>query len=394
MEQNRILMFTMGKWSHSNAAIARALKQQLPTWELLEIDLLQEFKRERRNIAACIKDIPFMLGVALRELKLDYTNIIYAPATARHINALANRLKQQHRPSLTLQTTTRFDASGGGIPHFTVIDSTLAAVRHRYREKFNASNSALDRLSDFQQRIFSSSNGVFTMGRYVRDSLVKDYGIAPHLAVAIGAGPNIELGLRSNVVSSSNILFVGTHWERKGGPILLEAFRRIKHRHPGATLTIVGCHPVINEPGVNVVGRVSKEHLHQYFSQARVFALPTEHEAFGIAFVEALHFGLPIIATGINAIPEMVENGVNGYTIALGDVEAMATALDKIYTHDLITRDFSNASFERASQFTWEQAGRILSENILHLAKHDQAAAGNSRQTPHRFNALQPGSAS
>lgn len=394
MQQNRILMFTMGKWSHSNAAIARALKQHVPTWDLLEIDLLQEFKRDHRNLAACIKDVPFMLGVALGDLKLDYTNIIYAPATSRKINTLANRLKQQHRPILTLQTTTRFDASGSDIPHFTVIDSTLAAVRHRYRDKFKSSNSALDRLSAFQQRVFSHSSGVFTMGRYVRESLVRDYGIAPHRAVAIGAGPNIDLGTRSNVVSSNNILFVGTHWERKGGPVLLQAFRQIRNRHPGATLTIIGCNPEINEAGVDVIGRVDKEQLHQYFSQARVFALPTEHEAFGIAFVEALHFGLPIIATNINAIPEMVENGINGYTIPVGDVEAMTNALDRIFTHDVIALGFSNASFERASQFTWEEAGRILRDNMLLLARHDLTLTGRPNPSSMLFNPIQPESAS
>ena len=66
------------------------------------------------------------------------------------------------------------------------------------------------------------------------------------------------------------------------------------------------------ELGVKVVGRVPREDLHRHFSQARVFALPTLLEAFGIVFVEALHFGLPIIGTTIGAVPEMVEDGVNG----------------------------------------------------------------------------------
>ncbi len=375
MHNKRILMFTMGKWSHSNDAIADALRKQLPQWKLLEIDLLREFRRERKGMLACLlKDIPFMLRHALREGSLDKTSVIYAPATSRYINGLANRLKLTFKPALTLQTTTRFDASGGGIPHFTVIDSTLRAVQQHYRDLFHAPENALERLSAFQHRIYSASNGIFTMGRYVCDSLVRDYGIPKNCAFAMGAGPNIELGARSEVINSQNILFVGTNWQRKGGPTLLAAFRLLKKKYPYATLNIVGCAPDIREDGVNIIGRVAREELHKYFSAARVFALPTQLEAFGIVFVEALHFGLPIVATSINAIPEMVEDGVNGCTIKQGDVPALTEALDKILGSDEIATAYGNASYERAHRFTWDQAAHTLSKNMLQLAQPEHSS--------------------
>lgn len=372
MSNKRILMFTMGNWSHSNGAIMRAMQSRLPQWEITAIDLLQEFRKDRRGLLACAQDVPVLAWHALLDREFDRTNILHAPATARFINRLAHKLTQQHQPAFTMQTTTRFNAGGGELPHFTIVDSTLAAVRQRYRELFQSSERSLDRVHAFQQRVYDGSSGVFTMGRYVRDSLVRDYQVAPHRAVAIGAGPNIVLGKRSNVVGSQNILFVGTNWERKGGPPLLEAFRRIRRKYPQAQFNIVGCSPDINEPGVNVIGRVAREDLHRHFSEARLFALPTIHEAFGIAFVEALHFGLPIIGTSIGAIPEFAEDGVNGFTVAPGDVAGMAAALDKLFGDDALALRFGEASYQRSAQFTWDYAGTLLCDKMLSLASSDR----------------------
>lgn len=183
--------------------------------------------------------------------------------------------------------------------------------------------------------------------------------------------PNITLGQRSPILGLNTILFVGTDWLRKGGPTLLAAFRLLIKKHPQAQLDIVGCSPEINEPGVNVICRVPRENLHAYFTAARVFALPTVHEAFGIAFVEALHFGLPIVATNINAIPDLVEHGVNGFTMAPGDVAELAKALDLLMSNDEIALSMGGASYARSRNFTWDHAGGILTESIRKLTRSD-----------------------
>ena len=368
----RILMFTMGNWSHSNAAIVRAMQLALPEWQIVVVDLLQEFKQHKRGLLACIQDLPVLAWHALRERRFDRNELLYAPATARYLQRLAHHIAGKLKPVFTLQTTTRFNAGGGKLPHFTVVDVTLAAVREQYRALYNSSDSALDRLHAFQQQVYDQSNAVFAMGKYVRDSLVHDYRVAPHCAVAIGAGPNISLGARSTVAASQKVLFVGTNWQRKGGPTLLAAFRRLRQKYPQAELEIVGCTPEINEPGVKVVGRVPREDLHRYFTQARVFALPTLLEAFGIVFVEALHFGLPIIGTNIGAVPEMVADGVNGYVVPPGDANALGDALERLFADDALAARMGAASSARAAHFTWEHAGKLMCDKMLSLAHADQ----------------------
>ena len=368
----RILMFTMGNWSHSNAAIVRAMQLALPEWQIVVVDLLQEFKQHKRGLLACIQDLPVLAWHALRERRFDRNELLYAPATARYLQRLAHHIAGKLKPVFTLQTTTRFNAGGGKLPHFTVVDVTLAAVREQYRALYNSSDSALDRLHAFQQQVYDQSNAVFAMGKYVRDSLVHDYRVAPHCAVAIGAGPNISLGARSTVAASQKVLFVGTNWQRKGGSTLLAAFRRLRQKYPQAELEIVGCTPEIDEPGVRVVGRVPREDLHRYFTQARLFALPTLLEAFGIVFVEALHFGLPIIGTNIGAVPEMVADGVNGYVVPPGDANALGDALERLFADDALAARMGAASCDRAAHFTWEHAGKLMCDKMLSLAHADQ----------------------
>ncbi len=368
----RILMFTMGNWSHSNAAIVRAMQLALPEWQIVVVDLLQEFKQHKRGLLACIQDLPVLAWHALRERRFDRNELLYASATARYLQRLAHHIAGQLKPVFTMQTTTRFNAGGGKLPHFTVVDVTLAAVREQYRALYNSSDSALDRLHAFQQQVYDQSNAVFAMGKYVRDSLVHDYRVAPHCAVAIGAGPNISLGARSTVAASQKVLFVGTNWQRKGGPTLLAAFRRLRQKYPQAELEIVGCTPEINEPGVKVVGRVPREDLHRYFTQARLFALPTLLEAFGIVFVEALHFGLPIIGTNIGAVPEMVADGVNGFTVPPNDASALGDALERLFADDALAARMGAASSDRAAHFTWEHAGKLMCDKMLSLAHADQ----------------------
>jgi len=370
----------MGNWSHSNEALVKAVHAHTPDWEIQTIDLLQQFKANKRGLFHSLLDMPAILWRGLLDRGLDKTSILYAPATSRFINRLARQKVEELKPDFTMQTTTRFNACNTGVPHFTIIDITVASARQSYRNLFGSSEQALNILDSFQHKVYSNSNGVFSMGGYVRDSVVTDYQVAPYRAFSIGAGPNIKLGERSRVASSRRILFVGTDWNRKGGPDLIEAFRRVRQQHPDAELDIIGCSPDVNEAGVNILGRVPRDELHRYFSQARMFVLPTVHEAFGIVFVEALHFGLPIVATSVGAIPEMVQHDVNGYRVKPGDVEALANAMHQLLASDDLAEKFGEASYQHAINFSWETTAEILVDKISMLLDHDRLLSRPDRK--------------
>jgi glycosyltransferase involved in cell wall biosynthesis len=115
-----------------------------------------------------------------------------------------------------------------------------------------------------------------------------------------------------------------------------------------------------------IVGRVPVEAVNQYYAAASIFCMPTHHEPFGIAFIEALSHALPIVATDIGAIPDFVVPGKNGYLIKPGDVRALAGALSDLLGHPQRCRDFGAASYQIAKdRYTWEKVGAAIRENVL-----------------------------
>jgi glycosyltransferase involved in cell wall biosynthesis len=63
------------------------------------------------------------------------------------------------------------------------------------------------------------------------------------------------------------------------------------------------------------------------FRRATAFVLPSEWEAFGLVLLEAMAAGLPVIATGVGGVPEVLENGRSGMLVPYGDPSALAAAL-------------------------------------------------------------------
>jgi glycosyltransferase involved in cell wall biosynthesis len=128
------------------------------------------------------------------------------------------------------------------------------------------------------------------------------------------------------------VLFMGGDLRRKGGDVLLAAWRRGNFAGR-AELDLVTHRPPRNVPvGVSVhldVGAHS-ERWRNLWKQADVFALPTLDEAFGIVFQEAAAAGVPAIGTRINAIPELVLDGQTGLLVTPGDVEGLVAALDRL----------------------------------------------------------------
>jgi L-malate glycosyltransferase len=81
---------------------------------------------------------------------------------------------------------------------------------------------------------------------------------------------------------------------------------------------------------------------------ADLFLLPSETESFGLAALEALACEVPVVATRVGGIPEVVIDGETGYLCAVGDVDGMAAAALRLLTDDGLRRAFGAAARRRA----------------------------------------------
>lgn len=284
-------------------------------------------------------------------------------------HAIRSMVRRRVRPDthvFSFQIQSLFDASVEGVPHFVYTDHTnlanLTYGEHGLESIYPPSWQRLER------QIYHHATRVLVRSRHVARSLQEHYGVDPQKIGCVYAGSNVPVLRAASLAAraaSKDILFVGMDWERKGGPDLLAAYRRVRDRHPDATLTVAGVTPRIADPGVRVLGRVGADELDRLYAGAAVFSLPTLREPFGIVFVEAMERGLPIVATDVGALPDMVQDGVNGYLVAPGDVDALADRLTRLLDAPDERLRFGAASRRAAEQrYNWDAVGTAISEEV------------------------------
>jgi glycosyltransferase involved in cell wall biosynthesis len=149
------------------------------------------------------------------------------------------------------------------------------------------------------------------------------------------------------------VLFVGGDFVRKGGDDLLKAWALGRFDRV-ATLHIVTDWPVdvSGLTGVQVikdVGAYSSE-WSELWRAADLFVLPTRSEAFGTVLQEAKAAGLPIVATRLNAVPEIVDDGASGLLVPPRDPQALADAMRTLLDSSELRRRFGAAGRQRMFQ--------------------------------------------
>jgi glycosyltransferase involved in cell wall biosynthesis len=137
------------------------------------------------------------------------------------------------------------------------------------------------------------------------------------------------------------VTFTGRLVRYKGLPLLLEVWERLAADDPTGRLVLVGggghdmhnCEDELRSfvRDRRLEGRVSFtgdiDHVHEYLRASDCFVFPSLNEAFGISLIEALACGLPVVASATGGIPDIVEDGVNGILVPVGDGAALGRAL-------------------------------------------------------------------
>jgi len=128
---------------------------------------------------------------------------------------------------------------------------------------------------------------------------------------------------------ATNLLFIGRDYHRKGGDVALKVFENLEKSHNNIHLTFVGriedretLEKVKRDENISYFDHVSSNDLHKkIFPMSDVFILPTIAEAYGMSIIEAMSNGIPVIASNISAIPEVVQDGVSGYLVSPSSIE-------------------------------------------------------------------------
>ncbi len=305
----------------------------------------------------------------LRDKKAFRKAFLRTPYIFRQIKRLlANRLSRKLGEYVfSFQLQSLFDCSVPGLAHFVYTDHThLSNLEY---DDFDPAALCSPVWLQLEKTVYQHSEHIFTRSTNISRSLEQHYGISAEKLTCVYAGTNVPVEdtcVRQDGAAGQNILFVGIDWKRKGGPDLVQAFQKVLNEHPQASLTIIGCNPVVDMPNTSVLGRLPVEELSQYYREAAIFCLPTHLEPFGVVFIEALSYGLPIISTDIGAIPDFVIEGENGFMVPVGDIDLLAARLIQLVGDTETQQAYGRISRKlTAERYNWQSVGNAIRQQVI-----------------------------
>lgn len=152
---------------------------------------------------------------------------------------------------------------------------------------------------------------------------------------------------------SKNILFLGRLDTCKSPDILLLAFSMISNKYPDVRLVFGGdgyidrYKEVANNLSISekcdFLGWVTGEEKERLFDCAEVYCLPSKNEGMPMSVLEAMAHGIPTVATSVGGIPQVIDNGINGFLMPVDDTDSLVSLLDKLLSNRELRKNISAA---------------------------------------------------
>ena len=275
-------------------------------------------------------------------------------------------------------------------PTVLIEDANFALLRDYHAHFSSLLGSSAYQLDTLQAKGISKADLILYSTKWAAQSAIDHYGADERKIRVIPFGANLEhIPLREQVLARKKnadccrLLFVGVDWEKKGGSIALGTLIALERLGISAELTICGCVPPKNvrHPKMTVIPFLNKNDEHQrkklemLYMQSDFFILPTRNECFGVVFCEASAFGIPSIGTRTGGVSEVIQDGVNGYTLphnALGD--AYAEVIARLYhdtpAYNRLVKTCRECFETRLNWDSWGQAAGLALSEMLQMQEH------------------------
>ena len=249
-----------------------------------------------------------------------------------------------------------------------------------------------------ERRYFNTVDGAIFNSKTTRDAVrqvakrdipgVVAYPGRDHISYEFSLSKIVE---RVRKPGPLQIIFVGNLLPGKGLNVLIEALTLLQ---PGSwRLTVVGSLTMdpsysngirnkIAQAGlsdhITLAGAVPNSEIPNYLSSNHVMVVPSYYEALGIAYLEAMGFGLPVIATTAGGAHEIISHGEAGFLITPGDARALARYLLEINQDRERLLEMSRAAYERVNMHpTWDESFGRARDFLQSLANNRMKTDGS-----------------
>jgi len=216
--------------------------------------------------------------------------------------------------------------------------------------------------------ILDAADAVVVHSRYIKER------VSGSSLVYIGLPEGAVHRLQRDEGRHSRVCFVGRDGYQKGLDVVLDAMRALKKKGRRISLVTAGDEYThykllfrLKALGLDVSfrGPLNRTELFDLYSTSRLFLRPSYLEGFGLAILEALACGTPVIATRVGGIPEIISDGKEGYLVEPGDTMALAERIWAVLDDEDLWRAMSENAIKKAGAFTtdsmWKQLLSVYS---------------------------------
>ena len=225
-----------------------------------------------------------------------------------------------------------------------------------------------------RESLFAAADRIVAVSDFLAER-VRELGAPPERVVRHYIGTALPPTPPAHEPPGPHAVFVGRLTAAKGCAHALAAFARVRARLPEATLDVIGDGPerralearAASIGGVRFLGVLAPARLAEAWRSARALCNPSLaapsgwREAFGLVFIEAQAAGVPALGYADGGVVEAVADGEGGYTVAPGDVGALAERLHAVLSDDALHARLARDGRARvARQFDLETQSRAL----------------------------------
>ena len=162
------------------------------------------------------------------------------------------------------------------------------------------------------------------------------------------------------------LLYMGSLHPYKGASFLIKAMVHILKQHPN-TILLLGGEGIIEEElkrlainlnihnNIKFLGFVTGKSKALYYKASDIFVLPSVTESFGIVNLEAMASGLPIVASNVGGIPDIVKDNINGLLVAPGDPKDLAKKISRLLDSESLRNRIGVTGKLLSKEYSWER---------------------------------------
>lgn len=264
------------------------------------------------------------------------------------------------------------------VMQYAIPAAIIAGVKHRVHTVHNVAQKENTNVARKANNLFYKFAHVIpvALSEEVQKTIVEEYHIdSKNIPIILNGIDLSKCIVKTNyeVNDYFNILHIGRFSEQKNHVGLIEAFSIFVKEHPNTILSLIGdgekkeeIQQLVREKGISdkVKFLGIKSNVYSYLNKADVFILPSIYEGVPMTLIEAMGTGLPIIATAVGGVPDMLRNDEEGLIVNC-NVKEIADAMDSLYI-DKKTREYlGKKALKRSKIFSAENMANEYKKTYL-----------------------------